>query len=91
MEHGVEQQAGPMVLVKRLFRSNNKPRTIRAILDEIPVLTPAQVSMAVTLMQKQRWLTRQLVPSIKRGRKECYEYTYHDVKLPRVRNANPTD
>lgn len=87
----MEDQAGPTVLVKRLFRSNNKPRTIRAIMDEIPGLTAAQVSMVVTLMQKQRWMTRELVPSTKRGRRECYEYTYHEVKLPRVRHANPTE
>lgn len=87
----MEPKEGPMVLVKRLFRTNNAPRTLREIINCIPSLTPAQVSMALTLMQKQRWLTRELVPSTKRGRKECYQYTYHEVKLPRVRNANPTE
>jgi hypothetical protein len=74
--------------LRTLLKTKTEPVTITAIKEVYPELKASQISMALCYLMKNRYLTRQKVPSnASRGRKEIWSYTYHAEKLPLV-NAN---
>ena len=77
-----QQVNGAVKQVRELFVSNNIKRTLPDVLNELPNLNKYQVAMALNFLFNNRWLSRELIPAINYGRKEIYQYTYHEKRLP---------
>jgi hypothetical protein len=71
--------------LRTLLKTKTEPVTLTAIKEVYPELKASQISMALCYLMKNRYVTRQKVPSnLARGRKEIWSYTYHSEKLPLV-------
>lgn len=61
--------------------------TLKEINQFLPELLPNEISMALCYLRRQRYLTREQIPSQdKMGRKKVYIYTYHSTRLPKEEN-----
>lgn len=76
--------------VRALFISEKRPLTLAEINKAYPELQATQISMALCYLMRNRYLSREQMPSDKvRGRKNIFVYTYHESRLPKeVINAN---
>lgn len=71
--------------VRALFKQLQKPLTLTEINQEHPELKATEISMALSYLRTNRYLTREQVPNTNpKGRKLVYIYTYHDTKLPKL-------
>ena len=69
--------------IRKIFVDAGTPLTLPEINAIRPELLPSQISMALCYLMKQRYVTREQIPNQnKRGRKNVWSYTYHEVRLP---------
>lgn len=90
-----KQSSNAASKVRALFKQLQKPLTLTDINKAHPELKATEISMALSYLRTNRYLTREQVPNTNsRGRKQVYLYTYHETKLPKpepvaeVVNAN---
>ena len=70
--------------VRALFKREQKPLTLTDINKFHPELKATEISMALSYLRTNRYLTREQVPNAgSKGRKQVYQYTYHETKLPK--------
>ena len=71
--------------LRTLLQTKSEPITLSGIKEIYPELKASQISMALCYLMRQRYVSRQKIPSnLIRGRKEIWSYTYHAEKLPSV-------
>ena len=71
--------------VRALFKKEQKALTLTEINKHHPELKATEISMALSYLRANRYLSREQVPSNNtKGRKMVYSYTYHDQKLPKL-------
>ena len=64
--------------VRRTFVLQQKPLTLAKIKELHPDLLSSEISMALSYLMRQKYLTRIQIPNINhKGRKFVFEYTYH--------------
>lgn len=69
--------------IQTLFKNSSIPFTLKAIKEAFPELKSNEISMALCYLKKQRWVSRQAVPSnTVKGRKQVWSYTYHSERVP---------
>ena len=90
-----KQSSNAASKVRALFKKLQKPLTLTEINQEHPELKATEISMALSYLRTNRYLTREQIPNKNsKGRKQVYQYTYHETKLPKpaiveeVQNAN---
>lgn len=88
-----KQSSNAASKVRALFKQLQKPLTLTEINKLHPELKATEISMALSYLRTNRYLTREQVPNTNpKGRKQVYIYTYHETKLPKpieeVVNAN---
>jgi predicted transcriptional regulator len=75
---------GAAATVRKTFIDNNK----KLLLSDIASMTGLQrseISMSLSYLMKNRYLTRELVPATsEKGRKTVYLYTYHANRVPQA-------
>lgn len=70
--------------VRALFKRERKPLTLADINKYHPELKATQISMALSYLRANRYLTRETVANQNpKGRKQVFVYTYHETKLPK--------
>ena len=74
--------------VRQTFIDKGVSQTLQNIREANPDLKPNEISMALCYLRKARHLSRDLVESTSKGRKQVWLYTYHQTKLPKDQNAN---
>jgi hypothetical protein len=74
--------------VRQTFLDKGVSQTLQNIRIVNPDLKPNEISMALCYLRKARHLSRELVESESKGRKQVWLYTYHHQKLPKDQNAN---
>lgn len=80
----VKRSANAASKVRALFIALKKPLTLPEINQHHKELKPTEISMALSYLRTNRYLTREQVPNTSaKGRKQIYLYTYHDTKLPK--------
>lgn len=86
----VRRSANAASKVRALFKSLKKPLTLPEINQHHKELKPTEISMALSYLLANRYLSREQVPNTSpKGRKLIYLYTYHETKLPKfVSEAN---
>lgn len=73
--------------VRTLFKNHNPVLTLSQILEQAPELKGSEVSMALCYLMRQRYVTRKQIPNNSPiGRKNVWEYTYHNKRLPKENN-----
>lgn len=71
--------------VRALFKREQKPLTLTDINKFHPELKASEISMALSYLRANRYLTREQVANANaKGRKQIFVYTYHETKLPKV-------
>ena len=79
---------GAAVAIRNIFTENDRPYTAGEISRARPTLKPSQISMALSYLLKQRYVTRELVPNTHTGRKLVWQYTYHVSRAPTQSDVN---
>lgn len=74
--------------VRQTFIDKQVSLTLQDIRIANTDLKPNEISMALCYFMKNRHLSRNLVESGSKGRKQVWLYTYHPKKLPKDQNAN---
>ena len=74
--------------VRQTFIDKGVSLTLQNIRNANPDLKPNEISMALCYLRKARHLSRELVESESKGRKQVWLYTYHHQKLPKDHNAH---
>ena len=81
--------AGALVTVRNMFTESNRPFTAGEICRTHLALKPNEISVALSYLLKQRYVTRELIPSTHRmGRKKVWSYTYHPDRVPLISEAS---
>ena len=71
--------------IKDLFLTVTQPLTSNKIQENFPELKMNQISMALSYLVKQKYLTRELINSTNKfGRKSIYNYTYNKEELQSI-------
>lgn len=77
--------AGALVTVRNIFEKSKKPVTAGEIYRAHPALKPNEISVALSYLLNQRYLTRELIKSTQiMGRKKVWSYTYHPERMPAI-------
>jgi len=74
--------------VRQTFVEKSTSLTLQDIRLANPDLKPNEISMALCYLRKARHLSRDLIDSTSKGRKQVWLYTYHDKKLPKDQYAS---
>ena len=74
--------------IRQTFIDRQSSLTLKDIRFENAELKPNEISMALCYFMKNRHLSRTLVESQSKGRKQVWLYTYHEQKLPKDQNAS---
>ncbi len=78
-----KQSSNAASKVRALFKREQKALTLPEINKHHPELKATEISMALSYLRTNRYLSREQVPSNNtKGRKNIYSYTYHEQKLP---------
>ena len=68
--------------VRQSFILHQKPLTLAEIKLHHPELQSSEISMALSYLMRQRYLTREQIPNTNpKGRKLVFVYTYHTRKI----------
>lgn len=68
--------------VRAIFTDATKPLTLAEIKGLAVDLKSSEISMALSYLMRQRYLTRDTVPNTStRGRKQVYVYQYHSERI----------
>jgi predicted transcriptional regulator len=69
--------------VREVFLSLAAPLTLNKIKAHAPDLKASEISMALSYLQRQRFLTREQINNENtKGRKKVWLYQYHPERLP---------
>lgn len=69
--------------VRAIFIDADTTLTLAEIKEKATDLKSSEISMALSYLMRQRYLTRDTVPNkSNRGRKNVYVYQYHEQRLP---------
>lgn len=79
----MDEKLGAVAKIRLVFQVQQKPLTLREICNFDQSLKVTEISMALCYLLKQRYVTREKIPSISIGRKLVYLYTYSNIKLPK--------
>lgn len=75
--------ANAVIKIRHLFTDTGQSMTVPKIKEHLPELKPSEITMALCYLQRQRYVTRTLIPSTsKYGRKSINSYTYSSIRLP---------
>ena len=74
--------------IRNTFINRQVSLTLKNLRFENAELKPNEISMALCYFMKNRHLSRTLIESQSKGRKQVWLYTYHDQKLPKDQNAS---
>ena len=74
--------------IRNTFINRQVSLTLKDLKFENAELKPNEISMALCYFMKNRHLSRTLIESQSKGRKQVWLYTYHDQKLPKDQNAS---
>ena len=80
--------SGAAVTIRHIFTENHRPFTAGEIGRARPQLKPSEISMALSYLLKQRYVTRTLIPNTHGGRRLVWQYTYHVSRAPSAIDAN---
>jgi len=81
----IKRSANAASKVRALFKSLKKPLTLSEINQHHKELKPTEISMALSYLRHNRYLSREQIPNTSpKGRKKIFIYTYHDTKLPKA-------
>jgi hypothetical protein len=70
--------------VRQVFCDLSMPLTLNKIKMNVPDLKASEISMALRYLQRQRFLTRELIENENTmGRKKVWLYQYHVNRLPK--------
>lgn len=70
--------------IRNLFRSQQRPMTLRDIRDELPHIPSSAVSMTLCYFLKQRYVVRELIENTTpKERKKVFIYTYSEQRFPK--------
>jgi hypothetical protein len=74
--------------IRQTFINRQVSLTLKDLRFENAELKPNEISMALCYFMKNKHLSRILIESQSKGRKQVWLYTYHDKKLPKDQNAS---
>ena len=74
--------------IRQTFINRQVSLTLKDLRFENAELKPNEISMALCYFMKNRHLSRTLIESQSKGRKQVWLYTYQDQKLPKDQNAS---
>lgn len=75
-----KQSTNALVKVRAVFLQGDMPLTLSSIAQKTNLKAP-EISMALCHLRKQRYVTRELVASNGRGRKNVWAYYYHPGRI----------
>ena len=74
--------------IRQTFINRQVSLTLKDLRFENAELKPNEISMALCYFMKNRHLSRTLIETQSKGRKQVWLYTYHNQKLPKDQNAS---
>jgi hypothetical protein len=75
--------------IRQLFRTAQRPLTLREIREQVPDLKAPQISSTLCYFMRQKYVIREAVDnSAPRERKKVWLYTYSDNRYLEVKNEN---
>lgn len=88
MEQKVSRNVNAVAKVKAVFKAHQKPLTLAEIKEQANDLKSNEISMALCYLMRQRYATRtQIENTVKKMRKNVWQYTYYETRLAKVENV----